>query len=289
MHACIRSGILSTSSSRNCWPRLSHSSTVILSISLRVVGHGGSTEIQELSMTCLAQASQGLLLQQMTVTYRFQLGGTLTATPPCWIMLFVQPQDGILRPQLCAIGCMMRNFTPDVHCEVHLCNLDTMHHGLAVNIGKTKYMEIGHHRGMITNAHIKIGSKCSAVQMAQQHAEWTPRNWHHVLFTDECQICHQTDNRWLCVWSQPGQAERLRKSVQRVQQGGGSLMFWAGIMWGLHTPLVVMECTKTALWFMNEILWPLVLTYRQNIGEAFVFMDDNSCPHHARCEWLPSR
>ena len=30
--------------------------------------------------------------------------------------------------------------------------------GLAVNIGKTKYMEIGCHRGMIANAHIKIGS-----------------------------------------------------------------------------------------------------------------------------------
>ena len=30
--------------------------------------------------------------------------------------------------------------------------------GLAVNIGKTKYMEIGRHRGMIPNAHVKIGS-----------------------------------------------------------------------------------------------------------------------------------
>ena len=30
--------------------------------------------------------------------------------------------------------------------------------GLAVTIGKTKYMEIGRHRGMIANAHIKIGS-----------------------------------------------------------------------------------------------------------------------------------
>ena len=29
---------------------------------------------------------------------------------------------------------------------------------LAVNIGKTKYMEIGRHRGVIANAHIKIGS-----------------------------------------------------------------------------------------------------------------------------------
>ena len=30
--------------------------------------------------------------------------------------------------------------------------------GLAVNTGKTKYMEIGRHRGMIANAHIKIDS-----------------------------------------------------------------------------------------------------------------------------------
>ena len=30
--------------------------------------------------------------------------------------------------------------------------------GLAVNTGKTKYMEIGRHRGMIANEHVKIGS-----------------------------------------------------------------------------------------------------------------------------------
>ena len=29
---------------------------------------------------------------------------------------------------------------------------------LAVNTGKTKFMEIGRHRGMIANAHLKIGS-----------------------------------------------------------------------------------------------------------------------------------
>ena len=30
--------------------------------------------------------------------------------------------------------------------------------GLTVNIGKTRYMEVGGHRGMMANAHIKIGS-----------------------------------------------------------------------------------------------------------------------------------
>ena len=99
----------------------------------------------------------------------------------------------------------MRNFTLDIHGEVHLCNLDTMQHG---------------------------------TDGPKKHAEWAPQNWHHVLFIDECRICLQPDNRWLHVWRQPGQANRLLNSVHRVQQGGGSLMFWGGIMWDRRTPLV---------------------------------------------------
>ena len=48
-----------------------------------VVRTWGGTEIQELSMTCVAQAVQRLLLELMTATYGFQLEGTLKATPPC--------------------------------------------------------------------------------------------------------------------------------------------------------------------------------------------------------------
>ena len=37
---------------------------------------------------------------------------------------------------------------------LNACN----HIGLAVNTGKTKYMEIGRHRGVMTNEHIMVGS-----------------------------------------------------------------------------------------------------------------------------------
>ena len=30
--------------------------------------------------------------------------------------------------------------------------------GLVVNVGKTKYMEVGRHRGIMANEHIRIGS-----------------------------------------------------------------------------------------------------------------------------------
>ena len=78
-----------------------------------------------------------------------------------------------------------------------------------------------------------------------------------------------------------GQAERLRHTVQRVQQDGGSLMFWSGIMWGWHMPLVVMEGAETAIQYRNDILRTIVQPYRQNFREEFVLMDDNSLPHRA--------
>ena len=88
---------------------------------------------------------------------------------------------------------------------------------------------------------------------------------------------------------QSGKVERLRHTVQRVQKGGGSLMFWDGIMWGRRMPLVVMEGAETAIRYRNNILRPIVLPYRQNFGEEFILMDDNSHPHHAHLvnEFLP--
>ena len=41
-------------------------------------------------------------------------------------MLFVQPQDVVFQLKLYEIGCMMHNFTPDVHGEVHIWHQDTM-------------------------------------------------------------------------------------------------------------------------------------------------------------------
>ena len=53
----------------------------------------------------------------------------MKAMPLCWIMQFVQPQDIVFRLKLYEIGCMVRNFIPGVHGEVHIWHLDTMQHG----------------------------------------------------------------------------------------------------------------------------------------------------------------
>ena len=40
---------------------------------------------------------------------------------------------------------------------------------MAVNTGKTKYMEIGRHRGMVANEHIRIGSNSYEKVKTIQH------------------------------------------------------------------------------------------------------------------------
>jgi hypothetical protein len=42
-----------------------------------------------------------------------------------------------------------------------------------------------------------------------------------------------------------------------------------------------MKCAEKALRYIIDILLPIVLPYRHNIKETFVFMDDNSRPHRA--------
>ena len=130
-------------------------------------------------------------------------------------------------------------------------------------------------------SHLTPRHHAARYRWAQNHAEWTRQNWHQVLFTGECRICPQPYYRWRRVWRQSGQAERLIHTVQRVQQSGGSLMFWGGTIWGRRTPLVVIEGAEMAIRYRNDILRPIVKPYRKNFGEEFVLMDDSSRPHCA--------
>ena len=195
-----------------------------------VVRKWGGTEIHELSMACVAQAAQKLLLQLMTATYGFQLEATLKATT----ML-----NNAFRA---AIG--RRDSTQTVRSRLHDAQL--------------------HSRRPWQGPHLTTRHHAAWYRWAQKHAEWTRQNWHQVLFTDECRICLLPDNRRRRVWRQCGQAERLRHAVQLVQQDGGSLVFWGGIMWGRCTTLVVMEGAETAIPYRNDILRPILQPYRQN-------------------------
>lgn len=117
---------------------------------------------------------------------------------------------------------------------------------------------------------------------AREHSAWTLEQWRQVLFCDECRLCLVPDNHRRRVWREPGNIARLCHSIQRFQQGGGSLMFWAGIMYGRRTPLITIHGNLTSVQYRDRILEPTVRPYRQYLGDNFIFQDDNPRVHRSR-------
>lgn len=129
---------------------------------------------------------------------------------------------------------------------------------------------------------LKARHRAARYAWAREHEMWDLVRWHRVLFSDEVRICLSPDNNRQRVWRESGDAARLRYSVGHVQQGGGSVMFWAGIMNGHRTPLVAVQGAMTALQYRDTILEPIVEPLHQNVGDGFVLQDDNARPHRAR-------
>ena len=62
-----------------------------------------------------------------------------------------------------------------------------------------------HSRRPWRDPHLTPRHHAAQYRWAQQHVEWTSQNWHQVLFTDECRIYLQPDNRRIrvCVFVTP--------------------------------------------------------------------------------------
>jgi transposase len=130
------------------------------------------------------------------------------------------------------------------------------------------------------------------LEYARAHVDWTQRQWSRVLFTDESRFCLFNNDKRIRVWRRRG--ERFdRACVAPVRAfNGGSVMVWAGITTTQRTNLVVIPPPgMTAVRYINEILRPHVLPFRERIGDQFILMHDNARPHTAALtrEFLQNR
>ena len=70
--------------------------------------------------------------------------------------------------------------------------------------------------------------------------------------------------------------------LQHDRFGGGSVMVWEGISLEGCTALhVIARGTLTAIWYLDEILRPIVRPYAGAVGPGFLLMYDNAGPHVA--------
>lgn len=70
--------------------------------------------------------------------------------------------------------------------------------------------------------------------------------------------------------------------VEYVPYGGASLMVWAGISADFRTELVILDENMNGNVYLQQILRPIVVPRAQNVGNNFIYMDDNARPHRAR-------
>ncbi len=128
----------------------------------------------------------------------------------------------------------------------------------------------------LTNAH-----KQKRLQWAHTYMK---TNFQTVLFTDECCATLDGPDGWSSGWLVDGHhfPTRLRR-----QQGGGGVMFWAGIMGReLVGPLRVTEDAKMTSAKYIEFLTDHFLPWYKKKNRAFrskiIFMHDNAPSHAAK-------
>lgn len=129
---------------------------------------------------------------------------------------------------------------------------------------------------------LRRGNRGRRLLWANGHLRWTENQWAHVLFSDESRFGFHPDSRRVRVWRVPGRQSRLQNPQEVHPYQGGTIMVWAGIRLGGRTDLVSIRGNLTAEQYMREVVHPVVIPHRQQLGENFMFMQDNARAHTAR-------
>lgn len=123
--------------------------------------------------------------------------------------------------------------------------------------------------------------RAARLQWALEHREWLLQQWRWVMFTDETRIGLQSDDRRQRVWREPGRQQRLNFYREVAAYEGGTVMFWGGIMHNRRTPLIPIRQNMTSQVYIDNVITPIISPLRNELGEHFIFMDDNARPHRA--------
>lgn len=166
-----------------------------------------------------------------------------------------------------------------------------LEHGLLVSdqTVRRRLHEAGlHARRPLRVPPLRRGNRGLRLQWATEHLTWDDLQWSRVTFSDESRFGFHPDSRRIRVWRTPGRVSRLRHPQDVHPYRGGTIMVWAGIRLGGRTDLVLIRGSLTAEKYRNDVLRPVILPLRLQIGQDFILMHDNARPHTARVvnQWL---
>nr|CAH7768188.1 unnamed protein product [Callosobruchus chinensis] len=118
------------------------------------------------------------------------------------------------------------------------------------------------------------------LQWARAHQDWLFPQWRNVLFSDESRFGLVSDDYRERVWRERGGQNRLATVIGVAPYRGRTQMFWGGIRFNGRTQLIHIPGTVTCAYYLQNIINAIVQPLRNEIGDQFIFMDDNARPHH---------
>lgn len=124
--------------------------------------------------------------------------------------------------------------------------------------------------------------KRARLRWSVRHRQWRLRNWNNVLWSDETRLCLRHVDGRRRVWRRVGERHKENCVIPKTSYGGGSIMLWGGICGRTgKTELVVVQGNLTSPRYIDDILTPHVLPVAEQMGDDFVFQQDNARPHVA--------
>nr|CAH7720246.1 unnamed protein product [Callosobruchus chinensis] len=84
------------------------------------------------------------------------------------------------------------------------------------------------------------------------------------------------------VGREKGGQNRLATPIGVVPYRGGRQMFWTGIRFNSRTQLIHIPGTMTGAYYLQNIINAILQPLCNEIGDQFIFMDDNARPHRTR-------
>lgn len=129
---------------------------------------------------------------------------------------------------------------------------------------------------------LRRGNRGRRLLWAREHFAWSDEQWSMVLFSDESRFGFHPDSRRLRVWRVPGRRSRLQHPQEVHSYQGGTIMVWAGIRMGARTDLIWIRGNMNALKYRNEVVEPVIIPHRVQMGQEFQLMHDNARAHTAQ-------
>nr|CAH7730495.1 unnamed protein product [Callosobruchus chinensis] len=124
--------------------------------------------------------------------------------------------------------------------------------------------------------------RTARLQWARADQDWLLPQWRNLLFSDESRFGLVSDDDQERVWRERGGPNRLVTAIGVAPYRGESQMFWGGFRFNGRMQVIHTPGTMTGAYYLQNIINAIVQSLRNEIGDQFIFMDDNARPHRTR-------